>query len=151
MVCSDCVVRCAAKTQRMKQVVPKNDKKKRKEMTQEIERLETEIKDRHDQQLKEFDAHHLVQKKLEPSQPSELELQLKAMQIRKTADEEEDKEASGDEGGSNEKRASKAQKRREKKEREQREREERAAQDEKEGVNHVRQLEQEQLNKIIQV
>lgn len=131
-----------AKIQRMKQVVPKNEKKRRKEVLQEIEQLECSLKGKHDQELKEFEANQ--PKKDEPKEKSILELQLEAMKLQIC----QDSSANDD---SKDERVSKTQRRREKKEREERERHERVAQDEQEGANHIRKLEQDQLNKKLRV
>jgi len=45
---------CLGKIQALKHSVPKGDKKKKKEMTLEIAKLETEIEERHQKEIQEF-------------------------------------------------------------------------------------------------
>lgn len=49
-------VTSSAKIQSMKTAVPKNDKKRRKQMTEEINRLEADLSLKHKQELGQFKA-----------------------------------------------------------------------------------------------
>lgn len=44
----------------MKNAVPKNDKKKRKQLTEEISKLEAELNQKHEEELKKLASHTKV-------------------------------------------------------------------------------------------
>lgn len=128
----------------MKQLVPKNDKKRRKEMNQEIEEMEAKLKKVQDADLWLFNqrmnpesagdkaADLPVVEKLE-----QLKIDLEANQMRfEASSQASDK-------------MTKAEKRRAKKEREQQERERRILEGEKDNENHVRIVEINKLDKLL--
>lgn len=49
-----------AQIQKMKNAVPKNDKKKRKQMTEEIAKLEANLSQRHEEELARFKSDNKV-------------------------------------------------------------------------------------------
>lgn len=58
-VWSDSLLLCymfPAKIQSMKNAVPKNDKKRRKQLTEEIAKLETDLSQKHEEELKQLEA-----------------------------------------------------------------------------------------------
>lgn len=46
----------SAKIQRMKNAVPKNDKKKRKQLTEEIAKLEADLNKKHEEEFRQLEA-----------------------------------------------------------------------------------------------
>lgn len=125
----------------MKQLVPKNDKKRRKELTQTIEQMEADLKRAQDAELKQFEENPQsgdVAAESVVDQLEQLKIDLESNQMRF-----EESEAPG--------KMSKAEKRRAKKEREQLEREQRIAEGEKDNENHVRFVEINKLEKLFKV
>lgn len=49
-----------AEIQKMKNAVPKNDKKKRKQLTEEIARLEADLNQKHEEELRQLASHAKV-------------------------------------------------------------------------------------------
>lgn len=136
-----------ANIQKMKQLVPKNDKKRRKELNQTIEEMEVDLKRAQDAELKQFDQTANAQSTAgdqtaeEPvvEQLEQLKIDLESNQMRF----EEKNQAPT--------KVSKAEKRRAKKEREQLEREQRILEGEKDNENHVRTVEINKLEKLLKV
>lgn len=147
----------------MKATVPKNDKKRRKEMKAEIERLEEQMLKDHAQEMVQLKLMGLDCPTDEDSdadiRPDDMLVNLYAkmemMRLGLVAGGDDDEQPSeSDEppaAAAAPVRVSKAQKRRERKERDDREREERARLDEIEGASHVRHKEKEQLDKLFKV
>lgn len=50
----------SAQIQKMKNAVPKNDKKKRKQMTEEIAKLEADLNQKHEEELTQFKSDSKV-------------------------------------------------------------------------------------------
>lgn len=48
----------------MKNAVPKNDKKKRKQMTEEIAKLEADLNQKHEEESRQLASHRKVKKNL---------------------------------------------------------------------------------------
>lgn len=63
-----CFVKCccssSAQIQKMKNAVPKNDKKKRKQMTEEIAKLEANLSQRHEEELTQLTPDNKVAPRL---------------------------------------------------------------------------------------
>lgn len=124
----------------MKQLVPKNDKKRRKEMNQTIEEMEAELKRTQEAELKQFDLRTEDDKSADVpvvEQLEQLKIELESNQMRFEPDSHG--------------KMSKAEKRRAKKEREQQEREQRILEGEKDSENHVRIVEINKLDKLLKV
>lgn len=116
----------------MKHSVPKGDKKKKKEITLEIAKLEEELTIRH---KKEFDALENDSNK-ESNQKPEVTKEMEAVSINSDSSESHS-------------RVSKAQKRRDKKAAKEKEREQRIAEAELENVHSARNVEAEKLKEIL--
>ncbi|XP_066531145.1 deubiquitinase OTUD6B [Hoplias malabaricus] len=110
-----------AKIQSMKNAVPKNDKKRRKQMTEDIARLEAELNQKHENELKQ----------LQNSNPSE-----KVDEVAEAVDSIN--LAGGEQADSKQAKVSKAQKRRDKKAAQEKERENRIAEAEVENLSGSR-------------
>ena len=128
----------------MKQLVPKNDKKRRKEMNQTIEEMEAALKCKQEAELKQLDQNQQSTGDKSPDEPEvekleQLKIDLESNQMRFEASSQ----ASG--------KVSKAEKRRAKKEREQQEREQRILEGEKDTENHVRTVEINKMDKMFKV
>lgn len=127
----------------MKQLVPKNDKKRRKELNQKIDELESELKRTHEEELSEFNRANNLSTEKEDDKPvleqlEQLQIGLESKQMSFESNQQSNK-------------VSKAQKRRERKEREQLEREQRILEDEKDNENHVRTVEINKLDNLFKV
>lgn len=59
-----CIFHVIAKIQTMKNAVPKNDKKRRKQLTEDIAKLETELDQKHENELKHLQNSSSVSKML---------------------------------------------------------------------------------------
>ncbi|XP_030072288.1 deubiquitinase OTUD6B isoform X2 [Microcaecilia unicolor] len=116
----------------MKNAVPKNDKKRRKQLTEDVARLEAEMDERHQQEVE-----HL---RLEISK--QVEVESLANGIGKLECEDGEKTAQHS-------RPTKAQKRRDKKAALEKEREERIAEAEIENLSGVRHLENQKLGHVL--
>lgn len=107
----------------MKKTCARGDKKKKKEVTEEIARLELELDERHAKELEESNAESTIENGVEMDETGE--------------------------GAEKESRITKAQKRRNKKANEEREREERISEQEKQNKNGPRNKEIEEINKSL--
>lgn len=56
----ECCCSSQAQIQKMKNAVPKNDKKKRKQMTEEIAKLEANLNQKHEEELTQFKSDNKV-------------------------------------------------------------------------------------------
>ncbi|XP_029447513.1 deubiquitinase OTUD6B isoform X2 [Rhinatrema bivittatum] len=121
-----------AKIQGMKNAVPKNDKKRRKQLTEDVARLEAEMDERHSQEVEQL--------KLEASQETEVESVANGIEKLEFEDNEKPVQQS---------RLTKAQKRRDKKAALEKEREERIAEAEIENLSGVRHLENQKLGQML--
>lgn len=130
----------------MKQLVPKNDKKRRKELNQKVDEMENELKKTHQEELNQFNqtnqlgADKVTTDELIVEQLEQLKTNLENNQ---TNSEKKDEQPLN--------KASKAQKRRERKEREEFEREQRILEGEKDNENHVRIIEINKFDKLLKV
>ncbi|XP_071484727.1 deubiquitinase OTUD6B-like [Diadema antillarum] len=127
-----------AKIQGIKKAVPKGDKKRKREATEEIARLEAELEQRHQTELAAHHAESGAETGAENNQsqnenPEDL---LERLDISDTAEEKPQK-------------ISKAQKRRNKKAQEEKERADRIAEAEKDNVNSARNKETKQFAAIM--
>ncbi|NP_001086171.1 deubiquitinase OTUD6B [Xenopus laevis] len=120
-----------AKIQCMKNSVPKNDKKRRKQMTEDIAKLEAEVEARHKEELEA-----LAQKPTEPTQVSSITNGVTSLDL-------------GSEEPVQQPRVSKAQKRREKKAAQEKERDDRIAEAEIANLSGARHLESQKLAQIL--
>lgn len=107
-----------AKIQSMKNAVPKNDKKKRKQLTEEIAKLEADLIQRHEEEIRQLKSS------------SKVEEVLNGVETLKVDDQEKDEVKQP--------RVTKAQKRRDKKAAQEKERESRIAEAEVENLQGVR-------------
>ncbi|KAK3603829.1 hypothetical protein CHS0354_042835 [Potamilus streckersoni] len=123
-----------AHIQKLKRSVPKGDKKKKKEVTEEIAKLEAELDQRQDQELAAF------------QQKQKTESTVKSLENLSTEDLPE--EGEGDVPFDKVKK-SKAQKRREKKAAQAKEREERIREQEAENIFLARNVETEKIKKFL--
>lgn len=57
-----CIFHVIAKIQTMKNAVPKNDKKRRKQLTEDIAKLEAELNQKHENELKQLQNSSSVSK-----------------------------------------------------------------------------------------
>ncbi|XP_009273731.2 PREDICTED: OTU domain-containing protein 6B [Aptenodytes forsteri] len=121
-----------AKIQGMKNAVPKNDKKRRKQLADEVAKLEAELEQKHKEELKQL-------KEVSPEQNK----------TDSIADGVANLELEGVEQQSQHPRISKAQKRREKKAALEKEREERIAEAEIENLTGARHLESQKLASLL--
>uniref|UniRef100_A0A803J7D5 ubiquitinyl hydrolase 1 n=1 Tax=Xenopus tropicalis TaxID=8364 RepID=A0A803J7D5_XENTR len=120
-----------AKIQSMKNSVPKNDKKRRKQLTEDIAKLEADLDVRHKEELEAF-----AQKQPEPTQVSGITNGVTSLDL-------------GNEAPVQQPRQSKAQKRREKKAAQEKERDERIAEAEIANLSGARHLESQKLARIL--
>ncbi|XP_066434524.1 deubiquitinase OTUD6B [Eleutherodactylus coqui] len=120
-----------AKIQSLKNSVPKNDKKRRKQLTEDVAKMEAELEEKHKQELAE-----LCQK-----QHSETEVKSAANGVA-TLD-------LGNDVPAQQTRVSKAQKRRDKKAALEKERDDRIAEAEIENLSGARHLESQKLTQIL--
>ncbi|XP_054462345.1 deubiquitinase OTUD6B [Anoplopoma fimbria] len=109
-----------AKIQSMKNAIPKNDKKRRKQLTDEIAKIEADLSQKHEEELRQ----------LKPTTDTEVEEVLNGVETMKMEDGEEDE--------AKQPRVTKAQKRREKKAAQEKERESRIAEAEVQNLQGVR-------------
>ncbi|KAL9974641.1 hypothetical protein ACROYT_G011702 [Oculina patagonica] len=121
-----------AKIQSLKHSVPKGDKKKKKEITLEIAKLEEELTNRHKKELEEIRNDSTK----ETNQVLDVTEELEAVSINADNSETQSK-------------LSKAQKRRDKKAAKEKEREQRIAKAELENVDSARNVEAEKLKEIL--
>uniref|UniRef100_A0A8C5RKP8 ubiquitinyl hydrolase 1 n=1 Tax=Laticauda laticaudata TaxID=8630 RepID=A0A8C5RKP8_LATLA len=121
-----------AKIQGMKNTVPKNDKKKRKQLLDDVAKLESELGEKHKEELK----------KLKETLPEQNKEYLAGLNIAKL-------EIENSRGQTQPTRISKAQKRRDKKAALEKEREERIAEAEIENLTGARHLESQKLANIL--
>ncbi|KFO04737.1 OTU domain-containing protein 6B, partial [Balearica regulorum gibbericeps] len=121
-----------AKIQGMKNAVPKNDKKRRKQLADEVAKLEAELEQKHKEELKQLKEALPEQNKVESIADGVANLELEGVeqQIQHP-------------------RISKAQKRREKKAALEKEREERIAVAEIENLTGARHLESQKLASLL--
>ncbi|KAF1381596.1 hypothetical protein PFLUV_G00155610 [Perca fluviatilis] len=112
-----------AKIQSMKNAIPKNDKKRRKQMTEEIAKIEADLSQKHEEELRQ----------LKSTNDPEVEEVLNGVETMKMEGGEEEK---GEEA--KQPRLTKAQKRRDKKAAEEKERESRIAEAEVQNLQGVR-------------
>ncbi|XP_042362594.1 deubiquitinase OTUD6B [Plectropomus leopardus] len=110
-----------AKIQGMKNAIPKNDKKRRKQLTEEIAKIEAELNQKHEQELRN----------LKPTTNTKVEEVLNGVETMKLEGGEE-------EGEVKQPRVTKAQKRRDKKAAQEKERESRIAEAEVQNLQGVR-------------
>ncbi|XP_054619469.1 deubiquitinase OTUD6B [Dunckerocampus dactyliophorus] len=112
-----------AKIQSMKNAVPKNDKKRRKQMTEEIAKMEADLNQKHDEALRQLKA----------TTDTKVEQVMNGVEVMKVevGEEEEEEEVK-------QPRVTKAQKRRDKKAAQERERESRIAEAEVQNLQGVR-------------
>lgn len=120
-----------AKIQSMKNSVPKNDKKRRKQLTEDIAKLEADLDVRHKEELEAF-----AQKQPEPTQVSGITNGVTSLDL-------------GNEAPVQQPRQSKAQKRREKKAAQEKERDERIAEAEIANLSGARHVESQKLARIL--
>ncbi|MBN3305646.1 OTU6B Deubiquitinase, partial [Amia calva] len=121
-----------AKIQCMKNAVPKNDKKRRKQLVEEIAKLEADLNQKHEQELKQL---------MNISGENKVDLAANGLQ---TLDLESEEQSDAKHG-----RVSKAQKRRDKKAALEKERESRIAEAEIENLSGSRHLEQQKLSQML--
>ncbi|XP_061787050.1 deubiquitinase OTUD6B [Nerophis lumbriciformis] len=114
-----------AQIQSMKNAVPKNDKKRRKVLTEEIAKLETDLNQKHEEELKQLRPTSGT-KKVEEALNG-----VEAMKLEGKEEEEEEEEVKHP-------RVTKAQKRRDKKAAQEKERESRIAEAEVQNLQGVR-------------
>ncbi|KAK4827613.1 hypothetical protein QYF61_019538 [Mycteria americana] len=121
-----------AKIQGMKNAVPKNDKKRRKQLADEVAKLEAELEQKHKEELKQLKEASLEQNKTDSIADGVANLELEGVeqQIQHP-------------------RITKAQKRREKKAALEKEREERIAEAEIENLTGARHLESQKLASLL--
>ncbi|TNN85699.1 OTU domain-containing protein 6B [Liparis tanakae] len=112
-----------AKIQSMKNAIPKNDKKRRKQLTEEIAKIEADLNQKHEEELRP----------LKSTADTEVEQVLNGVEAINMDDGEEEE--------GKQPRLTKAQKRRDKKAAEEKERESRIAEAEVENLQGVRHLE----------
>lgn len=120
-----------AKIQSMKNSVPKNDKKRRKQLTEDIAKMEAELEERHKQELADFS-----QKPTAETQVNSVTNGVTNLELGKEVPDQHP-------------RVSKAQKRREKKAALEKERDERIAEAEIENLSGARHLESQKLSHVL--
>lgn len=120
-----------AKIQSMKNSVPKNDKKRRKQLTEDIAKMEAELEERHRQELAD-----LSQKPTAETQVNSVTNGVTNLELGKEVPDQHP-------------RVSKAQKRREKKAALEKERDERIAEAEIENLSGARHLESQKLSHVL--
>lgn len=120
-----------AKIQSMKNSVPKNDKKRRKQLTEDIAKMEAELEERHRQELADLSQKPTVETQVNSVTNGVTNLEL------------------GKEVPDQHPRVSKAQKRREKKAALEKERDERIAEAEIENLSGARHLESQKLSHVL--
>lgn len=120
-----------AKIQSMKNSVPKNDKKRRKQLTEDIAKMEAELEERHKQELAD-----LSQKPAAETQVNSVTNGVTNLELGKEVPDQHP-------------RVSKAQKRREKKAALEKERDERIAEAEIENLSGARHLESQKLSHVL--
>lgn len=120
-----------AKIQSMKNSVPKNDKKRRKQLTEDIAKMEAELEERHRQELADLSQKPTVETQVNSVTNGVTNLEL------------------GKEVPDPNPRVSKAQKRREKKAALEKERDERIAEAEIENLSGARHLESQKLSHVL--
>ncbi|XP_053323253.1 deubiquitinase OTUD6B [Spea bombifrons] len=120
-----------AKIQSMKNSVPKNDKKRRKQLTEDIAKLESEMDEKHKRELEELAASQRAQTQTESVLNGIISLDLENTEPVQQP------------------RVTKAQKRREKKAALEKERDERIAEAEIENLSGARHLESEKLTSLL--
>lgn len=120
-----------AKIQGMKNSVPKNDKKRRKQLTEDIAKMEAELEERHRQELAD-----LSQKPTAETQVNSVTNGVTNLELGKEVPDQHP-------------RVSKAQKRREKKAALEKERDERIAEAEIENLSGARHLESQKLSHVL--
>ncbi|KAJ7374532.1 OTU domain-containing protein 6B [Desmophyllum pertusum] len=123
-----------AKIQSLKHTVPKGDKKKKKEVTLEIAKLEEELTNRHKKELSEALENDSTK---ESNQELDVSEEMEAVSINADNSESQSK-------------LSKAQKRRDKKAAKEKEREQRISEAELENVHSARNVEAEKLKEILE-
>ncbi|NWJ11370.1 OTU6B Deubiquitinase, partial [Crypturellus undulatus] len=121
-----------AKIQGMKNAVPKNDKKRRKQLADEVAKLEAELEQKHKEELKQLKEASPEQKKVDSVADGIANLELEGLEQH-----------------IQQPRISKAQKRREKKAALEREREERIAEAEIANLTGARHLESQKLASLL--
>jgi len=109
-----------AKIQSMKNAVPKNDKKRRKQLTEEIAKLETDLSQKHEEELRQLQA----------TTDTKVEEAINGVETMKVED--------GNQEEVKQPRVTKAQKRRDKKAAQEKDRESRIAEAEVENLQGVR-------------
>ncbi|KAM8967375.1 deubiquitinase OTUD6B isoform 1-T1 [Pelodytes ibericus] len=144
-----------AKIQSMKTSVPKNDKKRRKQLTEEIAKLESEMDERHKQELEDFAKNQCGPSQVTISLPCIIELlnsydslYLCVLQVENVVNGVSDLDLEST-VSVQQPRVSKAQKRRERKAALEKERDERIAEAEIENLSGVRHLENQKLTHIL--
>ncbi|XP_059671718.1 deubiquitinase OTUD6B isoform X1 [Gavia stellata] len=142
-----------AKIQGMKNTVPKNDKKRRKQLADEVAKLEAELEQKHKEELKQLKEASPEQNKVGALTLAEV-IQLLCKQCSyfstdSIADGVANLELEGVEQQIQHPRISKAQKRREKKAALEKEREERIAEAEIENLTGARHLESQKLASLL--
>lgn len=120
-----------AKIQSMKNAVPKNDKKRRKQLTEDIAKMEAELEERHKHELAD-----LSQKPTAETQVNSVTNGVTNLELGKEVPDQQP-------------RVSKAQKRREKKAALEKERDERIAEAEIENLSGARHLESQKLSHVL--
>ncbi|XP_023675852.2 deubiquitinase OTUD6B [Paramormyrops kingsleyae] len=120
-----------AKIQSMKNAVPKNDKKRRKQLAEDIAKLEAELSEKHEEELKQLNSSVLGDK------------------ADDLADGVQSLDLDADDPQPCKQRPSKAQKRRDKKAALEKERENRIAEAEVENLQGSRHLENQKLSQIL--
>ncbi|XP_029976480.1 deubiquitinase OTUD6B [Salarias fasciatus] len=109
-----------AKIQSMKNAVPKNDKKRRKQLTEEVAKLEADLSQKHEEELRQ----------LKSETDTKVEVVMNGMETMKVEGEEQEE--------ARQPRVTKAQKRRDKKAAQEKERESRIAEAEVQNLQGVR-------------
>ncbi|RWS04152.1 OTU domain-containing protein 6B-like protein [Dinothrombium tinctorium] len=136
--------------QSLKRSVPKGDKKRKKEVTLEIAKLEYELNAKHERELNEFKTNSIVTcdevKKCEQSDECVNENSIDTRLTQVSIDDG----AQNDDHSVNDKvKISKARRKREKKQQQERERRERIAKEEAESGDSIRTLEEQKLNSLL--
>ncbi|XP_067652323.1 deubiquitinase OTUD6B-like [Haliotis asinina] len=127
-----------AQIQKLKHSVPKGDKKKKKEVTEQVAALEAELTQRHETELEEFKKHGAKVKEV-----------IDKLDQLGSADQEETTPVQTD-VDAKQKKASKAQKRREKKANQFREREERIKEQALESLTGARHTETRTIKSLLE-
>lgn len=121
-----------AKIQSMKNVIPKNDRKRRKQLTEDIAKLEAELDYRHEEELKQIQQTMSKQNEEDSAADGIAHLEMK-----------------NEEANIKQLRVTKAQKRREKKAAQEKERNCRIAEAEVENLSGARHLENQKVEQIL--